>query len=188
MQLSVVGTNGPLFVLAESAEVTAFLAAHYPQFAKRLQGWQLSVEELYCLQSTAADHAADASRAASVSVSFTSVEAAAQYEELHEAYTVDCIVYDELTRRHGYKLRHGSAFGASYIGYQDIKRHGECLFFRGPLSGLEQLRAARIARSVGKTAIMVTLPRDGFCVTLVPIASSRAAADAMPAKKQRRRE
>lgn len=179
MQLSIVGTNGPLFVLNKPSETAQFLSTHYPQFAKRSFGWQLSVEEVYCLQS---------GESAAVVVTFACDEAERQYAALRRSYVVDCLVYRHLTLSFGYKLRHGSVFGASYIGYQDLSKHGEFLFFIGPLSDLEQVRAARVAHSVGKTAIMVLVAADESGVTLTRLSSVRAFTDTMPYKKHPRKE
>lgn len=192
MQLTVVDTNGPLFVLDEAAEVTNFFATHYPQFAKRSLGWQLSVEEVHFLlllqqkKPLAANSAAAANtEQPDVTVTFASGNAAEQYDALQATYATDCTVYACLTQDHGFRLRHGSAFGASYIGYRDLARHGECLFFTGPLADLEVVRAVRVARSVGKEAVMVALTADGASVTLTPLGAQRAKEAGRPRKLQR---
>ncbi|KPI85669.1 hypothetical protein ABL78_5249 [Leptomonas seymouri] len=189
MQLTIVGTNGPLFLVDTSAEAVLFLSTHYPQFAKRLLGWQLSVEEVYCLQSCKGhDAAAQLGNVSDVAVVFESASAAAQYQELWKTYAIDCCIYSQLTLCHGYKLRHGSSFGANYIGYQDVNRHGECLFFAGPLTDLEQVRAVRVAHSVGKDAVQVLVVTDGAGVALTRLGGSRAATGATRHRKLRRKE
>jgi tRNA splicing endonuclease len=177
MQVRVVATNGPLFVLDESAEMVCFFSAQYPQFAKRSLGWQLSVEEIACLQSSAP----------TVEVVFVSADAAELYSELRQAYAVDCAVYRQLTLHHGYKLRHGSPFGANYIGYRDLKAHGEYLFFIGPLADLEELRAVRVAHSVRKIAVRVAMAADEAGVTLICLGCDHGATAAPQPKKRHRK-
>ncbi|KPA81388.1 hypothetical protein ABB37_03767 [Leptomonas pyrrhocoris] len=189
MLLTIVGTNGPLFVFRKSTETADFLSSHYPQFAKRSLGWQLSVEEVYCLQSRQ-DSCAEAGpgKAPDFAVSFEAASAVEQYTALRKAYASDCFIYSELTLRHGYKLRHGSSFGASYIGYRDLNEHGECLFFTGPLTALEQVRAVRTAHSVGKEAVMVLVVAEEAGVTLTRLGGGRAAPEVAHRRKIRRKE
>ncbi|GET93466.1 hypothetical protein, conserved [Leishmania tarentolae] len=149
--LVIEGTDGPLFSVAESAAAIAYLSTHYPQCKKRSSGWQLSVEEVSLLQSQLGS---------TDGVHFAAADTREKFEELRKRYARDCAVYAALTTDHGYKLRHGSQFGANYIGYQDVETHGECLMFTGPLAELEQVRAVRIARSVGKRAMLVTMQQD----------------------------
>ncbi|AYU83747.1 tRNA intron endonuclease catalytic C-inal domain containing protein [Leishmania donovani] len=159
--LVIEGTNGPLFRVAESAAAIAYLSTHYPQCKKRGSGWHLSVEEVSLLQSQL--RRADG-------VHFASADTKEQFEVLRKRYARDCAVYAALTTDHGYRLRHGSQFGANYIGYQDVGTHGECLLFTGPLAELERVRAVRIARSVGKRAMLVTVQEgDSGCSSTVTV-------------------
>ncbi|XQJ31850.1 tRNA intron endonuclease, catalytic C-terminal domain containing protein, putative [Leishmania guyanensis] len=176
------GTNGPLFSIVESTAAIAYLSAHYPQFKKRGVGWQLSVEEVSLLQ---------AQLQRSDDIHFASADTKDQFEVLRKRYARDCIVYAALTTDHGYKLRHGSQFGANYIGYQDVGSHGECLFFTGPLAKLEQVRAVRIARSVGKRAMIVLVQEgESGCSSTVTVADLMADsfADLQRPHKARRKE
>ncbi|KAG5464955.1 hypothetical protein GH5_00411 [Leishmania sp. Ghana 2012 LV757] len=175
------GTNGPLFRVAESAAAMAYLSTHYPQCKKRGVGWQLSVEEVSLLQSQLQR---------SDGVRFASAETEEQFEVLRARHARDCVVYAALTTDHGYKLRHGSQFGANYIGYQDVGMHGECLLFTGPLAELEQVRAVRIARSVGKRAMLV-LVQEGdnghpSTVTVTDLVADCFAHAECPHKSRRR--
>ncbi|KAG5464222.1 hypothetical protein LSCM1_00402 [Leishmania martiniquensis] len=179
--LVIEGTNGPLFRVAESAAAVAYLSAHYPQCKKRGVGWQLSVEEVSLLQSQLRR---------SDGVRFASADAEEQFEVLRTRHARDCAVYATLTTGHGYKLRHGSQFGANYIGYQDVGTHGECLLFTGPLAELEQVRAVRIARSVGKRAMLVLAHEGGndcpFTVTVTDLMADSLAHLQRPRKSRRK--
>lgn len=194
MLLTIIDINGPLFVLDASAEVTQFCTTHYPQFAKRSVGLQLSVEEVHFLLQLEQEQppprtentTSEESAGKEVTVCFASATAAAQFHTLHKTYASDCALYARLTLDHGYHLRHGSAFGASYIAYRDLSRHGDSLIFTNPLSELEKVRAVRVARSVGKEAVAASLSTDGSCVTLTAL-SDLSVADGGPCGKRPRR-
>ncbi|KAG5490264.1 hypothetical protein JKF63_00384 [Porcisia hertigi] len=176
------GTNGPLFSVAESSAAMAYLATNYPQCKKRGLGWQLSVEEVHFLQSQLHQ---------SGGVHFMSAVTKDQYEVLRKRYARDCLVYTSLTTKYGYRLRHGSQFGANYIGYRDVGTHGECLFFTGPLAELEKVRAVRIARSVGKRAMLVLLQEGGDdspCTVTVSELMADSCAGLQRSHKSRRKE
>ncbi|KAK7197302.1 tRNA intron endonuclease, catalytic C-terminal domain containing protein [Novymonas esmeraldas] len=167
------GTHGPLFVVQESEAAVAHLAAHYPQFKKRGFGWCLSVEEVSFMMAELHPRG---------SIRFATAAVERQFTVLRQSYARECAMYAALTAEHGYRLRHGSQFGSSYIGYQDVGEHGECLLFAGPLTELERVRAERIARSVGKLAMLVTMDADdgggvsaGVTVTPLAAASSTGA-------------
>lgn len=134
----VVGVNGPLFVCEDSSVLSKF-----PQMYKKdYSGPHLGVEELEYLSEF-------------VSIEFITAEDRRYWASLRMRHEFSCRVYRHLTDKMGLFLRHGSQFGAAFIGYRDLKDHGNCLVYFGPLSQLSATAAARVAASVGKEAWVV---------------------------------
>lgn len=158
--LTLDSTCGPLFLARELFGATADPAAvhhmevAYPQFFKKHQGWRLAVEEVYHLLHLSVD--------AGTKVDLATEAVQQQYRVLSRVALQACYLYHELSSVHAYKLRHGSQFGAQFIGYRGVQsRHSETLFFLGPLSPLEVLAATRVAGSVGKRAVVCKVQLGG---------------------------
>eukprot|EP00796_Vickermania_ingenoplastis_P008155 gene8155-5684_t len=177
---------GPLFVLDEPAKpaLSTALHQHFPQMYKKAYGWRFSVEEMSFLGSLKPKTAAREEEGPlahchcpAVTILFQNAEVQQRYELLASRHREACTLYHLLTTRHNYALRHGSQFGALFIGYRKAEPlttssaprlgHGEVLFFvpsSSPgadrsccLTRLEAIRAQRVARSVGKKAVLVHL-------------------------------
>ncbi|CCW69254.1 unnamed protein product [Phytomonas sp. Hart1] len=152
-QITISRVLGPLFLIdeieegdSENANDLLLVLQHtYPQFFKKSIGWKLSIEEVEFLILDAPRH--------SLQVNLKSEFVCAQREHLRCCCPSACTIYQVLTIQHGFLLRHGTQFGALFIGYVDLQHHGEVLFFLGPLSELERVAAKRVARNVGKRAI-----------------------------------
>lgn len=177
MRVTIVGTVGPLFTIAEDDSTVTFLRQRYPQCFKKFYGWQLSVEELHFIKEEPLPGVA-------VEVVFATDAAEKQFEEMKQANCTACSIYRQLTRDHSYQLRHGSQFGALFIGYKDIRSHGEYLFFMGPLHDLERIRALRISHSVGKRAIVVSMD-SSFALSLTTLTAEVEMARSVHRKKHR---
>ncbi|ORC91457.1 uncharacterized protein TM35_000064620 [Trypanosoma theileri] len=134
--IRIIGTHGPLFICEDPLQYLQVL----PQGRKKhYDSTHLSIEELEYL-----NH--------SFAIIFDRVEDKELRDVLYKRHTLSCKAYRYLTDVMGLHLRHGSQFGAAFIGYKDINGHGECLIFFGPLSHLETVAAVRVASSVGKEA------------------------------------
>ncbi|KAH9598222.1 tRNA intron endonuclease [Trypanosoma melophagium] len=144
----IIGTHGPLFI---SEDPSLFLKV-LPQVHKKNYGdTHLSIEELEYLNQ-------------SFTIIFVSDEYKRFRDVLYNRHTLSCEAYCYLTDVMKLHLRHGSQFGAAFIGYKDINGHGECLIFFGPLSHLETVAAARVACSVGKEAwVLLEEGKDQHC-------------------------
>ncbi|KEG11675.1 hypothetical protein DQ04_02381100 [Trypanosoma grayi] len=144
--IRVVRTHGPLFVCEDPS---VFLQTLPQAQKKHHSGAPLSIEELEYLSHT---H----------TIEFLSEDDARCREYLRERHTLSCRVYRHLTDVEGLRLRHGSQFGAAFIGYRDVESHGDCLVFFGPLAHLATVAAVRVACSVAKEAWVVEeLPSSG---------------------------
>lgn len=154
-------------------------------------GWYLSVEELAYLVYTAHRHHPFTSSCSDGFYSkFYSLivrlegEALARYSVLYAEHREACAVYRYATHRLGLALRHGSQFGALFIGYSgghptenpsSVLEHGEILIFPPSVPGqagsqsstitaLDAVRAVRVARSVGKKAVAYRMHDGGNAV------------------------
>lgn len=172
---------GPLFVPKEeslSSEegpgYVAVLEELFPQFHKRAYGWKLSIEELEYLRVSGSAH--------NLSVVMESDAVSRLQNQLRAECWQACQLYRILTEQFHYKLRHGGQFGALFIGYRDVRSHGECLFFLGPLHPLEAVAAARVAYSVGKRAFECVA---GPSVQVNEIQNRSSSAATSPLKRRR---
>ncbi|CCW61165.1 unnamed protein product [Phytomonas sp. EM1] len=153
-QITISKVFGPLFLIDEIEEsdlesandLLPVLRRTYPQLFKKGIGWKLSIEELEFLILDAPKNGWQ--------VCLSSELVREQRESLKRACPSSCKIYHVLTTQYGYLLRHGTQFGALFIGYVDLQQHSEVLFFLGPLSELEGVAAKRVARSVGKRAMV----------------------------------
>lgn len=197
--------TGPLFHLSASSspilcgEVpsacppsspSAFIQRVAPQMIKKaFRDVRLSIEEVTYLQHLSSSCA----ERHPFRVVLDGTDVLARYETLSRCYHHDCLMYRYLTDDHHYALRHGSQFGALFIGYQVRPRkgsekavdaasgpplqHGEVLFFPAgsrpsspaiPVSNLlpplDVSRAMRISRTVSKTAMGCCLIDDNAVV------------------------
>ncbi|RNF01049.1 uncharacterized protein Tco025E_08665 [Trypanosoma conorhini] len=156
--LRVLRTRGPLFV----CEDPAGLLRRLPQTRKRHhRGACLSIEEL--------EHVARAAE-----VVWLRPEDALRRAELRERHASACRLYHHLTDVAGLRLRHGSQFGAAFVGYRDLRGHGACLVFLGPLARPAAVAAARVAGSVAKEAwVAEELHGGGGGFTLTRLGETR---------------
>ncbi|PWU92198.1 hypothetical protein TcG_11209 [Trypanosoma cruzi] len=159
--LRIIRTHGPLFV----CENPSLFLQTLPQARKKhYRSDHLSIEELEYL-----GHSFD--------IVFKNEQDAHRRACLRERHANFCRMYRYLTDEMGLRLRHGSQFGAAFIGYRDVNGHGEYLVYLGPLSRLEEVAAVRVARSVAKEAWVAEVQQDGsgFSFTrLSPSVSGRA--------------
>lgn len=200
--LTVRETFGPLFILREqnakesipsTEKVAAALHAQWPQFHKKQHGWKLSIEELeylvwYCAEAQSNEPKDEGARHSLFvfSISVESGDAAQLRSSLAAQNARSCAIYRLLTYNDRLQLRHGSMFGALFIGYRDLQSHGDILFFLGPLSPLEEVRAARVASSVGKSAEVVFLEQEGTKLVRRPIPTTLPFVSGCSPRKRRR--
>ncbi|EKF28408.1 hypothetical protein MOQ_007842 [Trypanosoma cruzi marinkellei] len=141
----IIRTHGPLFV----CEDPSLFLQTFPQARKKhYHSDHLSIEELEYL-----GHSFD--------IVFKNEHDSHRRACLRERHATSCRVYRYLTDEMGLRLRHGSQFGAAFIGYRDVNGHGEYLVYLGPLSRLEEVAAVRVARSVAKEAWVAEELHDG---------------------------
>ncbi|CAD2212905.1 hypothetical protein AGDE_05185 [Angomonas deanei] len=158
--IAIADTKGPLFLLDmghhKDGNVEELWKKHFPQCYKKWHGWALSIEEVdYLLHQPNSE----------IRVELVEGSPAEKlYENMRKDNVLSISLYKTLSQER-YALRSGSQFGALFIGYTLVQssaipealrrrqlKHGEVLFYLGPLSELEKVRAARVAASVGKEA------------------------------------
>ncbi|KAG8345285.1 hypothetical protein TRVL_03889 [Trypanosoma vivax] len=145
--LRVIGSFGPLFVCHD----TSVFLPQFPQMLKKDYGsGHLSIEELNYLS-------------LSFRVVFDRQEDEGRHVAMSRQHRFSCDAYRQLTDKWGLSLRHGSKFGAAFIGYHNVSGHSDYLIFFGPLSRLAAIAAVRVASSVGKEAWSVEKRPDSTC-------------------------